>query len=98
MGFINRYTKSDFFNYYYSEEFNEGSNPIIFAVGKTESSGLITKLDSQGNIIWEKEVGFPNAQDYGGGVVRTSWNTYLLVGTTMGDTLPGYRNVAVRHI
>lgn len=58
MGFINRYTKSDFFNYYYSEEFNEGSNPIIFAVGKTESSGLITKLDSQGNIIWERLLDF----------------------------------------
>ncbi|OGU82175.1 MAG: hypothetical protein A2W11_07410, partial [Ignavibacteria bacterium RBG_16_35_7] len=58
----------------------------------------VCRMDFRGNILWEKEVGFPNAQDYGGGVVRTSWNTYLLVGTTMGDTLPGYRNVAVRHI
>ncbi|OGU82176.1 MAG: hypothetical protein A2W11_07415 [Ignavibacteria bacterium RBG_16_35_7] len=75
-----------------------GRKSTLYPPGQGAWENYVCRIDFSGNIIWEKEVGFPNAQDYGGGVVRTSWNTYLLVGTTMGDTLPGYRNVAVRHI
>ena len=56
MTFINRYVKSDAFNYYYSEQFNEYGTTFIFSVGKTEGSGLITKVDESGNVIWEKSL------------------------------------------
>lgn len=58
MTFINRYVKSDAFNYYYSEQFNEYGATFIFSVGKTENVGLITKVDESGNVIWEKFLSF----------------------------------------
>ncbi len=54
MTFINRYTKEDSLNYLYSEEFIENGTSLLFAIGKTKAEGLITCLDSDGNIFWEK--------------------------------------------
>ncbi|UOX32318.1 hypothetical protein LXD69_09660 [Flavobacterium sediminilitoris] len=54
MTFINRYTKPDAFNYYYSEQFYEYGNSFVLAIGKTKNEGLITKVNLSGNIIWEK--------------------------------------------
>ncbi|MEO5645002.1 MAG: T9SS type A sorting domain-containing protein [Bacteroidia bacterium] len=90
---------------YYADELPNGD---YFLVGGRKSTlyppgvgawdNYVCRMDFRGNIIWEKEIGFPYAQDYAGGIVKTSWNTYLLVGTTEGDTLPGYRNIAVRNV
>lgn len=54
MTFINQYIKKDESRYVYSEQFNELESAFVFAVGETESLGLITKLDTNGDIVWEK--------------------------------------------
>lgn len=52
--FINRYDKTDKLNYYYSKEFRENDIDFIYSIGTTEGKGLISKIDSQGNLVWEK--------------------------------------------
>jgi hypothetical protein len=52
--FINRYTKKDKLNYYYSKEFTENGENFIYAIGTTKNLGLITKLNPNGSIVWEK--------------------------------------------
>lgn len=54
MAFINRYTKGDSLNYFYSEEFIQNGDSFILAIGKTKAEGLITCTDTQGQLIWEK--------------------------------------------
>ena len=60
VSFINRYYKKDFLNYYYSKEFvelqdfNGKSLNYIYSVGTTEKKGLITKIDPDGNVVWER--------------------------------------------
>jgi hypothetical protein len=56
------------------------------------------RLDSLGEIIWEEEFGFPFAADYVSKVIKTNWDTYLLIGYSEGDTLPGFREYAVWNI
>ncbi len=58
MQFINRYSKKDLFNYNFTEQFNENNNSFIFSVGITEGNGLITKINTEGNIIWERIFNF----------------------------------------
>lgn len=53
--FVNRYRKEDSLNYYYSREFAENKETFIYAVGTTQENGLISKIDTKGNIVWEKE-------------------------------------------
>ncbi|WP_306350746.1 hypothetical protein [Flavobacterium sp. '19STA2R22 D10 B1'] len=60
MIFINQYIKQNQSNrteqtYYYSEPFIEEELRFIFAVGQYEFKGLITKIDLNGNLIWEKQ-------------------------------------------
>lgn len=53
--YINRYTKPDSLNYYYSKEFKEGENEyFVYAIGQTNQKGLISKIATNGDIIWEK--------------------------------------------
>lgn len=63
MTFINRYTKTDSLNYFYSEEFLENENSFILAIGKTQGKGLITNTNSQGQIIWERTYGIEGEND-----------------------------------
>ena len=64
MTFINRYIKSDAFNYYYSEQFSEYGNPFVLAIGKTKNEGLITKVNLSGNVIWEKTFNAEGASSF----------------------------------
>lgn len=52
--FINRYSKPDSLNYYYSKEFIEYDSSFIYSIGKTEKNGLISKMKPNGDIVWEK--------------------------------------------
>ena len=54
MSFINRYTKNKTFQFVYSEEFTERNTSVVFAIGSYNSLGLISKIDTNGNVIWEK--------------------------------------------
>ncbi len=59
MSFVNRYEKKDTLNYYCSKEFVElqdfdgTSLNFIYSVGTTEKKGLVTKIDHNGDVIWE---------------------------------------------
>jgi hypothetical protein len=90
---------------YYADELPNGDyymvggrKSTLYPPGLGAWENYVCRMDFRGNILWEKEIGFPYAQDYSGGIVKSKWNTYLLVGSTQGDTLPGNRNVAVKHI
>jgi len=60
VSFINRYDKKDSLNYYYSKEFaelqdfNGNRSNYIYSVGSTEKKGLITKINPDGNVVWER--------------------------------------------
>lgn len=75
-----------------------GRKSTLFPPGQGYFAQYVCRTDKKGNILWEKEIGFPYAHDYGGSIVKTSWGTYMLVGSTEGDSLPGYRNISVRNI
>lgn len=60
--FINRYSKPDSLNYYYSKEFIEYDSSFIYSIGKTGDNGLITKIDTSGNIVWEKSYKLPSEE------------------------------------
>lgn len=53
--FINRYEKEDKFNYHFSKEFKENNSNFIYSVGTDKGKGLISKLNSSGTLIWERE-------------------------------------------
>jgi hypothetical protein len=61
----------------------------------TTNQIYMCRLDSLGHILWEKNFGFPFDNDYPSKVIKTSWDTYLLIGYSEGDTLPGFREFAV---
>ncbi len=63
MTFINRYTQADSLNYYYSKEFLEENRSFIYAIGKTQQHGLITKIDVDGNIVWQKRYDAENKEE-----------------------------------
>lgn len=52
--FINRYTKPDALNYYYSKEFIENDLSFIYSLGTTEKNGLISKIQPNGDLVWER--------------------------------------------
>lgn len=52
--FVNRYSKPEAFNYYAAEEFVENNSSFIFSIGKTEGKGLLSKIETNGDLIWEK--------------------------------------------
>lgn len=55
MIFINRYSKPNNSIYYFSNSFREDDEQFILSAGQVQTSGLITKIDSEtGNVIWEK--------------------------------------------
>jgi hypothetical protein len=60
ISFVNRYHKKDALNYYYSKEFaelkdfNGNSTNYIYSIGSTGKNGLITKVTSNGDVVWEK--------------------------------------------
>lgn len=53
--FINRYSKKDALNYYYSKEFIEKDSNFIYSIGTTEQKGLISKIANDGTLIWERK-------------------------------------------
>lgn len=57
--FINRYHKKDKLNYYYSKEFTEKDFNFIYSIGSTEEKGLISKISSDGSLIWERKYYLP---------------------------------------
>lgn len=52
--FVNRYSKPDKLNYYYSKEFYENESNFIYSIGTTEKNGLISKINSNGSLVWER--------------------------------------------
>jgi hypothetical protein len=55
MNFINKYINDEeAARYYYAEEFTENSGQVIFSVGEIYNQALISKVDTAGNLIWEK--------------------------------------------
>lgn len=52
--FINRYSKPDSLNYYYSKEFIEYDFSFIYSIGKSNRTGLISKIKPSGEIVWER--------------------------------------------
>lgn len=52
--FINRYEREDMQNYSYSEEFIENGVAKIYSIGQTNKKGLISKISTNGDVIWEK--------------------------------------------
>ncbi len=64
MNFINSYTQDQPRQYYYAEEFIENGDPVIFSVGELNDIPLITKVDTDGNIIWEKVYEFGDKEGY----------------------------------
>jgi len=53
--FINQYSKEDTLrNYYYSEEFVEGEEVFIFSAGQTLGNALISRINKNGDLEWEK--------------------------------------------
>jgi hypothetical protein len=61
--FINRYTKEDKYNYIYSKEFIEEEGNFIYAIGTTKGLGLISKIASDGTLVWERLYSFPEMRD-----------------------------------
>jgi hypothetical protein len=64
MNFINSYTQDQPRQYYYAEEFIENGDPVIFSVGELNDIPLITKVDADGNIIWEQVYEFGDKESY----------------------------------
>lgn len=58
--FINRYSKKDLLNYYYSKEFTEDGTQFIYAIGTTEQKGLLSKIAKDGSLIWEAKYVLPD--------------------------------------
>lgn len=58
--FINRYHKKDKLNYYYSKEFTENNSNFIYAIGTTEKNGLISKINPDGTLLWERMYMLPS--------------------------------------
>jgi len=56
MTFINQYTKHE--SYTYSKEFIESRTSYIYALGKSKDGGAICKIDTNGNIVWEKSFSY----------------------------------------
>jgi hypothetical protein len=55
MPFINRYPQQDNDrNYFYTEEFSTIDKRFILAVGQTVGLPIITRIDMDGNVEWEK--------------------------------------------
>ena len=61
--FINRYHKKDKLNYYYSKEFTEKNSNFIYAIGTTEKSGLISKINPNGTLAWERKYMLPSDKE-----------------------------------
>ena len=58
--FINRYSKKDLLNYYYSKEFTEDGTQFIYGIGTTEQKGLISKIKLDGTLVWEANYLLPD--------------------------------------
>lgn len=58
--FINRYSKKDLLNYYYSKEFTEDGTQFIYGIGTTEQKGLISKIAKDGTLVWEAKYVLPD--------------------------------------
>lgn len=61
--FINRYHKKDKLNYYYSKEFTEKNSNFIYAIGTTEKNGLISKINPDGTLAWERKYMLPSDKE-----------------------------------
>lgn len=69
-----------------------------FRTQLTANQNYMCRTDSTGVILWEKDFGFQFDHDHIHRVIKTSWDTYLLIGNSEGDTLPGFREYAVWNI
>lgn len=55
MNFINKYSSQSYKpNYYYTEEFMEDGEAVVYAIGESSELPLITKIDKGGDLVWEK--------------------------------------------
>ena len=63
MNFINKYSSgNETLRYYYAEEFTEAGSQVIFSVGEIMEQAVISKVDTEGNLLWEKMYQFNAAQ------------------------------------
>ena len=75
-----------------------GQKSTLYPPGVGLYENYICRVNFRGNIIWEKQIGDPYAMDNAGGITKTSWGSYLLIGTTWGGTLTGYEDVSAWNI
>jgi hypothetical protein len=61
--FINRFFKNDKLNYYYSKEFIERESRFIYALGTSENKGLISKIKTDGTLVWERKYDLPEGKE-----------------------------------
>ena len=54
MVFVNRYSKNDAVNIFDSKKFLTNTESFTLAVGQTEGKGLISKIQDNGDPVWEK--------------------------------------------
>lgn len=91
---------------YYADDLSNGDYILIggrkstlYPPGVGEWQHYVCRMNFKGDILWEKEIGNPYAHDYPGGITKTKWGTYLIVGTTQGgDTLGGYYDIEAFNI
>ncbi|HEU4718401.1 MAG TPA: hypothetical protein VFU15_11230, partial [Bacteroidia bacterium] len=64
---------------YYADELPNGDYILIggrrsalYPPGTGYFQNYMCRINFRGDLLWEKEIGFPYAQDYGGGVIKTS--------------------------
>ena len=61
--FINRFFKKDKLNYYYSKEFTERGSRFVYALGTSENDGLISKIKTDGTLVWERKYDLPEGKE-----------------------------------
>ncbi len=61
--FINRFFKKNKLNYYYSKEFTERESRFVYALGTSENDGLISKIKTDGSLVWERKYDLPEGKE-----------------------------------
>lgn len=75
-----------------------GQKSTLLPPGVGPWQNYMCRMDFKGNILWEKNIGDPYANNYAGGVTKTSHNSYVLIGTTYGGPLSGYTDISAWNI
>jgi len=84
MAFLNKYIKGEGFKYYYSLKIGAA----IYSIGEGENDeNIITKLNSDGNVIWEKIYPFSEKISFRKLIACSNNSDFLVLGTSIGNSL-----------